>query len=181
MSGPALILALSLLALAPSAPAISEARAAIEQSTNRALAALRAGDRAGYLAVLAPDFRAIDAKGRTTRGPASPGKPARLGFATLQWNQTDRGGTTKMRLAEAASTLRTIKMPGVGEAVVTGEEILVWTGPHGPDLVSPGGAVTPNTERRTVTVTYRRHWVKTGKGWRLKSSRTLSERMAAVL
>ena len=171
MSGLPLILGLSLLALAPGAPAISEARVAIEQATNRALAALCASNRAGYSAVLHPDFRFIDAKGRTSR----------VGFVTPQWNRTDRGGTAKMRLAEAASTLRTIKMPGVGEAVVVGEEILVWTGRHGPDLVSPGGAVTPNTERRTVTVRYRRHWVKTGQGWRLKSSRTLSESVTAVL
>lgn len=166
MSGLPLIIALSFLAPSPGAPAIREARVAIEQATNRALAALRASDRAAYLAVLAPGFR--DSKGR-------------LGFVTLQSNRTDRGGTSPMRLDEATSTIRTIRMPGPGEAVVTGEETLVWTGAHGPDIVAPGGAVTPNTERRTLTVSYRRRWVKTGKGWRLRSARTLSERATAVL
>lgn len=151
----------------------AEARAAIETATNRALSALRAGDEAGYRAVIAPDFRAVGAK-----------KPM-SGFVTPQRNALDAGGTAAMRLEQSVSAIRTIRMPSARAAIVTGNETLVWSGAHGPDLktVHPDGQVSviPNTERRTVEVTYRRYWIKIGNDWRLKTSRTLSEGMTAVL
>ena len=155
------------------ADSAAEARAAIEAATNRALSALRTQNETGYRAALAPGFQAVGAKNLG------------LGFVTPQRNGLDAGGTAAMRLSGAVSTLRTIKMPSAREAVVEGDENLVWIGPHGPDLKTthPNGqvSVVPNTERRTVEVTYRRYWIKIGKDWRLKTSRTLSERMSAVL
>lgn len=167
---------LFLVALCPAAvraDSAAEARAAIEIATNRALDALRAGNEAEYRAVLAPGFRTVGAK-----------QPV-IGFVTPQRNGLDAGGTAAMRLEQSVSALRTMRMPRAREAVVTGQETLVWSGAHGPDLRTkhPNGQVSviPNTERRTVEVTYRRYWVKIGDRWRLKRSRTLSEKISAVL
>jgi hypothetical protein len=104
---------------------------------------------------------------------------------SVQQTRIDDGTTAQMCLSKATSTIKTLTMPSAGEAIVAGEETLVWTRRHGADIVvvAPDGsqAVTPNTEQRTVTVTYRRYWVKAGRGWLLKRSRTLSEKVTAIL
>jgi ketosteroid isomerase-like protein len=167
---------------------VRKAIQAIQGATNRSLAALCASDRAGHLAVLHPDFQAVgpeDPKDRDYPERAAQRGRERVGFVLPQQTRLDDSTTAQMHLSKATSTITTITMPRAGEAIVAGEETLVWTRRHGADIVvvAPDGSrsVTPNTEQRTIIVTYRRYWVKTDRGWLLKRSRALSEKATAIL
>lgn len=160
-----------------------EVRKAIQEATDRFLAALcTSGEQP---AVLHPSFRAISPKDRHYPERAAHGRRERASFVSPQQTRLDDGTMAQMHLSKATSTIATLTMPHAGEAIVIGEETLIWTCRHGTDIVfvAPDGSrsVTPNTEQRTVTVTYRRYWVKTGRGWLLKRSRTLSEKATAIL
>jgi hypothetical protein len=164
--------------------ALSTARDAILKATQQALAVLLAHNGSGYVAVLHPDFIHIDHTGKPIHQTERAQR--QWGFVAPQMFVTDDQRTEQMQLVAVTSTITSISMPSEDEAITTGAELLRWQGKHGEDLrqVNADGsvAVVGNTEVRTVTVTYRRQWVRDSQGtWRLKRSQIASAHITAVL
>lgn len=156
-------------------PAATQARDAIQEVTLRALTTLQDVNLNSYLAVLHPDYQAIDTRGRK--------------YTKAQVKETMGALLKSRRLGDARTTLGSVKLTRMSDgsttATIYGEERLVWYPMEvldTPETVDEGTSAppAPRQERLAVTTQYRRVWVRGKQGWLLLRSRTLSEKSASL-